>query len=371
MQWIFIHGKLIEKDLLIAFVLVYGPNDRSGRNIVWNELIELKQKIVDPMIILGDFNEILKPEERKGNSHTSASIRDFQCWLSNMGCVEPPLLSRKFTWYRNNSASCIDRVFVDIEWLEYFKNLKLWGLNRSVSDHCPLLISCENCDWGPKPFRSLDVWFSNPSFKKLVEKEWKGFVNLPLYAKLKKVNDPIKKWNKETFGDIDRKIEKLEGEIKLLDNLSDRQQLSEVEVARKKALTSQLWTWLKRKESYWVQMSRSKALREKDKNTKYFHLIATIRKSKKSLWKLKVGDRVLKNPRCIKKEVMVFFKTLYSDDNSVCLKIDGKGFPRLTQAQKDDLEIIHSVDEIKRVVWACESTKAPDYVVMMCLILVL
>lgn len=53
----------------------------------------------------------------------------------------------------------------------------------------------------------------------------------------------------------------------MLDNLSDAQSLSDVDVARRKALTAQLWIWLKRKEIYWYQLSRAKALSEKDRNT--------------------------------------------------------------------------------------------------------
>lgn len=126
---------------------------------MWKELIELKQETENPMLLLGDFNEILKPDERKGNSQFSIGMGDFLSWQTTMGVLELPLLSRKFTWYRINSGSHIDRVFIDTDWLETFKELKLMGLQRSVSDHCPLLVSCESNNWGPKPFRSLDVWF--------------------------------------------------------------------------------------------------------------------------------------------------------------------------------------------------------------------
>lgn len=50
-----------------------------------------------------------------------------------------------------------------------------------------MLITCDKMDWGPKPFRALDVWFSNPQFTKVVQNEWKNLVNLPLQEKLKKL----------------------------------------------------------------------------------------------------------------------------------------------------------------------------------------
>lgn len=129
-------------------------------------------------------------------------------------------------------------------------------------------MECEIVNWGPRPFRALDVWFSNPNFVKLVEGEWKTLANMPLYSKLKSLKNPIKKWNKEVFGDIDRKVELLEHEIKVLDQLNEQQQMSEINLARFKALTAQLWMWLKRKEQYWMQLSRMKSLTDKDRNTK-------------------------------------------------------------------------------------------------------
>lgn len=96
------------------------------------------------MLVLGDFfNEVLNLQERKGNSNMSASMNDFQKWVSSMNILEFPLLSRKYTWYRNNLAGRIDRAFVDTEWLDRFNELKLWGFKRSVLNHNPIIVDCE------------------------------------------------------------------------------------------------------------------------------------------------------------------------------------------------------------------------------------
>lgn len=126
--------------------------------------------------------------------------------------------------------------------------------------------------------------------------------------------------------------------------------LTKVDLARKKALTAQLWMWLKRREKYWFQMSRVKSLMEKDKNTKYFHLMASIRRSKNIIGSLIIGDRCVKSPRSIKKEIVRFFKNLYSKDQSVCLKHTGLEFSCLSQEQKEELDLMPSREEIKRAV---------------------
>ena len=49
-------------------------------------------------IVIGDFNEIRNPTERKDYMELSRSIVEFDEWTNDMGLVELPLLGRKFTW---------------------------------------------------------------------------------------------------------------------------------------------------------------------------------------------------------------------------------------------------------------------------------
>lgn len=39
----------------------------------------------------------------------------------------------------------------------------------------------------------------------------------------------------------------------------------------------------------------------------------------------------------------------------------GSGFPRLSDGQREELEIPPTREEIKKEVWSCESSKAPGY----------
>lgn len=109
-----------------------------------------------------DAFEVLLREHWKGHSTVTTSMEDFKIWVNDMELIDLPLLKEKYTWHRNNQAIKIHRAFVDGEWLELFKYLKLLGLDRSISDHCPLPIDCESESWGPKPFRNLDVWLYFP-----------------------------------------------------------------------------------------------------------------------------------------------------------------------------------------------------------------
>lgn len=78
--------------------------------------------------------------------------------------------------------------------------------------------------------------------------------------------------------------------------------------------------------------------------------MASIRKDKKLIGKLKVGNSILSHPRSIEKETIRFFKDLYATRGHICVEHSGIGFPRLTEEQRELLELLPSREEIKQAV---------------------
>lgn len=115
-------------------------------------------------------------------------------------------------------------------------------------------------NWGPKPFRSLNVWFSHNKFKEFVDTEWHSLGNISGHMKLKAIRNPIKRWNKHTFGDIEHRIEVFQNQIQNLTHLGDQRDLDEVELARLSALNAECSKWRIRKNQLHRQYSRSKNL---------------------------------------------------------------------------------------------------------------
>lgn len=83
------------------------------------------------------------------------------------------------------------------------------------------MILDDNRDWGPKPFRFLDIWLTNPSCLKVAEETrknaqvngWAEFIHL---QKLRVIKEKLKVWNKEEFGVINCALAETEYELNRL-----------------------------------------------------------------------------------------------------------------------------------------------------------
>lgn len=219
-RWIMLEGCMVKSNFNCCVGIVYGPNDRQGRSQIFDAVKAVCQSINKPVLLLGDFNEVFHPSEHIGQFRCDRSITEFVDWVNDLHLIDIPLQGMRFTWGRLDSQSKLDRCLCENDWLLKFLRLKLEGLKRSFSDHNPLLLSLEKIEnWGPKPFRCFDVWFSNPEFKSFVHKEWEDLPNLNLVNKMKALKEPIKSWSKEKFGEIDNYISRLENALHDLQKL--------------------------------------------------------------------------------------------------------------------------------------------------------
>lgn len=73
-KWICMNGLAKEADFGCAIVVIYAWHSHSERAGLWQELINVKNNIDCPMMVIGDFNEILTLEERKGGDGNLRSM---------------------------------------------------------------------------------------------------------------------------------------------------------------------------------------------------------------------------------------------------------------------------------------------------------
>jgi len=87
-------------------------------------------------------------------------MENFNAFIDRCQLFDIPAMGRKFTWYRPNGTakSSLDRLLVSDSWLAVWLGSTQYIQSRLVSNHCALVVKNRQVDWGPKPFRTFDVW---------------------------------------------------------------------------------------------------------------------------------------------------------------------------------------------------------------------
>ncbi|GKV31345.1 hypothetical protein SLEP1_g40041 [Rubroshorea leprosula] len=169
---------------------------RQKKVKLWKELSRMIVEEGGRWMIARDFNAVRCVEERKG-------------------LVDVSLTNQRFTWYRpdGTSMSRIDRVLMTIEMSNMGSNWVQQRIQRSISDHCAIIMTSRSVDWGPKLFCVLDVWQQRLEFKDLVNKSWnelkvEGDAGYRCKQKLKSLKGILKRWNIEVFCDVEEQFQR-------------------------------------------------------------------------------------------------------------------------------------------------------------------
>lgn len=133
----------------------------------------------------GDFNIILHQSEKSGGQgwHRSGALEFYVCLaatrLTDLGFPGPI-----YTWWNKREGTStihqrIDRLLGNSEWLGLFRSSSVLHLNRTCSDHSPLLLNYSMLNRTHlSAFRFLNVWATHPTFLDIVKASW----DTPVYG---------------------------------------------------------------------------------------------------------------------------------------------------------------------------------------------
>ena len=363
-------GEWVQEAQIVTIVTIYSPCDINSKRSLWDTVKQLRQSMVGGLwCILGDFNSIRRPDERYTSAQTSAedsSSREFNEWIQELEVVEVPWLGRSFTWYRPNgtSRSRLDRFLVSHEWLDRWPNSTQVTLARNFSDHCPIVLRSNEIDWGPKPFRILDCWLLDRSFKETVYHSWTsyqqpGWGGFILKEKIKNLKNSLKRWNRDQFGDTFTRVKKIESELNKLEEDTSQRELSQHEIQKRKQLQEELWTAAQAHESILRQKSRSRWIKEGDCNSRFFHMIINANRSRNSIKGVLVDGAWTAEPHKVKEEAKAYFSQRFSEPDLHRPKLDGIHFQTINQ-QQNSLLVAPFAEEVVRLGgWDCRSDIRP------------
>ena len=91
-------------NVKFASSFVYAYNTIVGRRPLWANLDRFSESLSNAWLVLGDFNNVLKTDERSnGQQATPYEIRDFQQCYNKLGLVDTVYSGTFLTWTNNST----------------------------------------------------------------------------------------------------------------------------------------------------------------------------------------------------------------------------------------------------------------------------
>ncbi|XP_022031449.1 uncharacterized protein LOC110932421 [Helianthus annuus] len=148
-------GELINGGGEINVVNVYAPHDINLKKDLWVELTSLMTTYNGAWILMGDFNCVREPCERKNSKFNSQMAESFNQFICLVALSEYTMLGCSFTHRSDDGKrfSKIDRMLVCPSFLSKWPSAVLTGLQRYRSDNRPLLLTCNDVRFGIPPFQ--------------------------------------------------------------------------------------------------------------------------------------------------------------------------------------------------------------------------
>ncbi|XP_071687253.1 uncharacterized protein [Rutidosis leptorrhynchoides] len=158
-HFIGVRGKWASNGAPCIFINVYGPHNDPDKIRMWDSLSAFIKKYEDEAcVVCGDFNEVRNQDERLNCDFNASRARKFNDFITGNNLIDLPMGGRKFTRVSDDGLkfSKLDRFLINDHFNLMWSILSVIALERSLSDHCPIILKDIEKNFGPKPTRVFD-----------------------------------------------------------------------------------------------------------------------------------------------------------------------------------------------------------------------
>jgi exonuclease III len=260
----------------------YGFPSHGRRRAAWEFLRQLANVSNLPWCILGDFNDILSPTEKKGRSERANwLINGFRNAVSDAGLSDVYSVGYSYTWFKclgtdRAVEERLDRALATDAWQNHFPGAVLENLPAPSSDHYPIMLLCEPCvrqTRNHSRFKFENAWLIDPDFKSFVNSTWNSYGNSPIVDKLELCAADLSTWSRNHFHHLKRDIDKCRNQLEAM-----RVQVDSENITCFNNLRNRMNRLLIQEDAFWRQRAKTHWLRDGDLNTKFFHAAASSRR---------------------------------------------------------------------------------------------
>ncbi|RVX16267.1 putative mitochondrial protein [Vitis vinifera] len=277
----------------------------------------------------GDFNVIRRISEKMVDSRLTVNMRRFDEFIRESGLLDPPLRNAAFTWSNmqvDPICKRLDRFLFLLSGFFFLSNIQE-ALPRWTSDHSPICLETNPFIGGRLLLGLRICGCSILSLKRSLETggksvRFEGWEGHKFMRKLKFIKSKLKEWNTRVFGDLRERKKHILTDLGRIDRIEQEGNLNLELVSERILRRKELEDLLLKEEVQWRQKSRVKWIKEGDCNSKFFHRVATGRRSRKYIKSL-ISERgeTLNNIEVISEEIVNFFGNLYSKPEGCLRKV--------------------------------------------------
>jgi hypothetical protein len=342
----------------------YGFPEGGRRRDSWNFLRQLSQTSQLPWCIIGDFNDILSSDEKKGRTNRPDwLINGFRDAVVDAGLLDIEMSGYPFTWFKSLGTARaveekLDRALANEVWCNMFIHAKLECLTTTASDHYPLLLSWEHQhtqNKPPKQFKFENSWLIEPNFMQFVHQQWNSYANNIVTQKLNFCAKDLSRWSAENSQSTRKDIEKYRRKLEAVRNHVDASNVHYYNEIRKK-----LDFLLVKDDLFWKQRAKAFWYRDGDLNTRFYHATASTRQKKNQIMQLQDSNgSVCNSPEGLQAIAKDYFLNLFQQQNGERLRVLNAVNSTITLEDNNALTVPFSIAEFKEAVFSMDADKCP------------
>jgi exonuclease III len=344
---------------------VYGPSASIARETFFQELLDIRPQTSIPWLLCGDFNVTLLPQDRNTASAQWRGPILFADLISQLGLINLNLHGRNYTWSNaraDPSMARLDRFLISTEWNALFPNSLQKSLPNTSSDHCPVLYTANTNFRVSRLFRFENCWLRSRDFVSFVRGELQdmSISETPneLHEKFSLLQRKINTWTKEKGGNIKCQIQVCRDFLGWFDKVQEIRQTTELENVVRALLKKRYTDLSVQEEDIWKQRAKVKWELQGDRNTNYFHAVASGFKRGNQINQIEVNGQLHSDQKIKAGTFFEFYSQLMGTDSPPTPHINWQSLYETTH-DLSEMENPISEQEIIDVLQSWPNNKSP------------